>query len=40
MDRMQIDFGLKQEKIEFKLLTFFYIAYYIKKKETDLKIKE
>ena len=38
MERMQIDFGLKQEKIEVKLMTFFYIAYYIRKNKVNQKI--
>ena len=31
MERMQIQFGLKQKKLEMKLMTFFYVAYYIRK---------
>ena len=40
MERMQVDFGLKQKKLELKLMTFFYVAYYIRKNKVNQKIDE
>jgi hypothetical protein len=40
LERMQIDFGLKQKKLELKLITFFYVAYYIRKNKVNQKIDE
>ena len=40
LERMQIQFGLKQKKLEVKLMTFFYIAYYIRKNKEKQKIEE
>ena len=40
MERQQIDFGLKHEKLEVKLITFFYIAKYIRKNKVSQKIEE
>jgi hypothetical protein len=31
LERKQIDFNFLQNKLELKLITFFYIAYYIRK---------
>ena len=40
LERMQVDFGLKQKKLELKLITFFYVAYYIRKNKVNQKIDE
>ena len=38
MERMQVEFGLKHKKLEVKLMTFFYVAYYIRKNKEKQKI--
>ena len=40
MERMQVEFGLKHKKLEVKLMTFFYVAYYIRKNKEKQKIEE
>lgn len=40
MERMQVEFGLKHKKLEVKLITFFYVAYYIRKNKEKQKIEE
>ena len=40
MDRMQVEFGLKHKKLEFKLMTFFYVAFYIRKNKVNQKIPD
>lgn len=40
MERMQVDFGLKHKKLEVKLMTFFYVAYYIRKNKVNQKIDD
>jgi hypothetical protein len=40
LDRMQIEFGLKQKRIELKLITFFYVAFFIRKNKVNQKIDE
>jgi hypothetical protein len=40
LERMQVEFGLKQKKLELKLITFFYVAYYIRKNKVNQKIDE
>jgi len=40
LERMQIEFGLKLKKLELKLITFFYVAYYIRKNKVNQKIDE
>lgn len=40
LERMQIQFGLKHKKLEVKLITFFYVAYYIRKNKEIKKIQE
>ena len=38
LERMQIEFGLKLKKLELKLITFFYVAFYIRKNKVNQKI--
>lgn len=40
LDRMQVEFGLKQKRIELKLITFFYVAFFIRKNKVNQKIDE
>lgn len=40
LERMQIEFGLRRDKLELKLITFFYVAYYIRKNKVNQKIDE
>ena len=40
LERMQFQFGLKQKRLELRLITFFYIAYYIRKNKEKQKIEE
>jgi hypothetical protein len=40
LERMQVEFGLKLKKLELKLITFFYVAYYIRKNKVNQKIDE
>jgi hypothetical protein len=40
MERMQVEFGLKHKKLEVKLMTFFYVAYYIRKNKVNQKIDD
>ena len=40
MDKMQIDFGFRQKKLELKIATFFYIAAYVRKNKVKQQIDE
>lgn len=40
MDKMQIEFGFRQKKLELKISTFFYIAAYIRKNKVKQQIDE
>jgi hypothetical protein len=40
MERMQVEFGLKHKKLEVKLMTFFYVAFYIRKNKVNQKIDD
>lgn len=40
LERMQVEFGLKQKRMELKLITFFYVAFYIRKNKVNQKIDE
>lgn len=40
LERMQVEFGLKHKKLEVKLITFFYVAFYIRKNKDTKKIEE
>lgn len=40
MERMQVEFGLKQKRLELKLITFFYVAFFIRKNKVEQSIDE
>lgn len=39
-DKMTVDFGFSQKKLELKLSTFFYVAWFIRKHKATLGLDE